>query len=298
MPRQFNANFLTGGLGEALAKQNEITLAALRKDGHLPAVVISPPKGKNFVVFGKTSIEAGPLIPTGNQKLDERIGARLVGDWPFTHDLGLHREFAAMGRHLVGDVGRPIVWPDMKKVAEEARAARAPMSDETKEKLRALSAAKPRSVGDETARALEGKTLPEVYEVAAKALGEDVKALIDKYKHLNPGQQRMVCGNRMRAKWKAENLYAKTRGAGTNAGENERPSDGIIQSAPSPRVSTKGGEHEKGTAKSVQQVAAKPASGRPTGGAHLSRQVPDRAARRDPPAAGKQSGKRAKPKGR
>lgn len=167
---------------------------------------------------------AGHQVVTDKAMSDQRPGrtalrtpsGRLV--YP-GHDLDVFerdhveaKRHAKMGESLAGVDGRPpIVWPDMQKVAADAKAARPPMTEETKAKLRAHSIEKPRNVGDEIARMLEGKSLPEVYEAAAKYLGEDLKALTAKYAHLNPGQQRMVCGNRMRAKWKAENLNAKTR---------------------------------------------------------------------------------------
>jgi hypothetical protein len=53
--------------------------------------------------------------------------------------------------------------------------------------------------GDEIATKLIGKDLDTVYAAAAKALKEDEKDLRAKYKHLNPGMQRMNLGNRMRA---------------------------------------------------------------------------------------------------
>jgi len=57
-----------------------------------------------------------------------------------------------------------------------------------------------RDVGDETAKLLrEAGNLDEVYAIGAKFLREKEAVLRDKYKHLNPGQQRMVIGNRMRA---------------------------------------------------------------------------------------------------
>lgn len=52
--------------------------------------------------------------------------------------------------------------------------------------------------GDAVAEKLNGKTLDEVYALASKHLKEDVKALRDKYKHLNVGMQRMSLGNRLR----------------------------------------------------------------------------------------------------
>jgi hypothetical protein len=53
--------------------------------------------------------------------------------------------------------------------------------------------------GDAIAASLIGKDLDAVYAAAAKTLKEDEKDLRAKYKHLNPGMQRMNLGNRMRA---------------------------------------------------------------------------------------------------
>lgn len=52
--------------------------------------------------------------------------------------------------------------------------------------------------GDDVATTLRGKTLDEVYVAAAKKLKEPEKDLRAKYKHLNPGMQRMSLGNRLR----------------------------------------------------------------------------------------------------
>jgi hypothetical protein len=52
--------------------------------------------------------------------------------------------------------------------------------------------------GDDVATKLRGKTLDEVYAHAAKSLKEPEKDLRAKYKHLNPGMQRMSLGNRLR----------------------------------------------------------------------------------------------------
>ncbi len=52
--------------------------------------------------------------------------------------------------------------------------------------------------GDDVATKLRGKTLDDVYAYAAKQLKEPEKDLRTKYKHLNPGMQRMSLGNRLR----------------------------------------------------------------------------------------------------
>ena len=58
-------------------------------------------------------------------------------------------------------------------------------------------------IGDATAKRLRGFTLDEVYKLAAKELKESEKDLRARYRHLNPGMQRMNLGNRMRAAAKA-----------------------------------------------------------------------------------------------
>lgn len=52
--------------------------------------------------------------------------------------------------------------------------------------------------GDEVAQKLVGKSLDQVYAMAARACKVDEKELRAKYKGLNPGMQRMNLGNRIR----------------------------------------------------------------------------------------------------
>lgn len=52
--------------------------------------------------------------------------------------------------------------------------------------------------GDEVAIMLRGKTLDEVYQITSDWVGISVEELIERYKHLNAGQQRMNLGNRLR----------------------------------------------------------------------------------------------------
>ncbi len=55
-----------------------------------------------------------------------------------------------------------------------------------------------RDIGDEVAVLLRGKELDECYTAAARFLREPEDGLRQKYQHLNPGQQRMNLGNKMR----------------------------------------------------------------------------------------------------
>jgi hypothetical protein len=64
-----------------------------------------------------------------------------------------------------------------------------------------------RDVGDEVATRLRAcTTLDETYLAASQYLVVPVEELRAKYGHLNPGQQRMNLGNRMRAKWRKEHV--------------------------------------------------------------------------------------------
>lgn len=51
---------------------------------------------------------------------------------------------------------------------------------------------------DQVAKLLRGKSLEEVYAIAAEMMGIATEALVNKYFHLNPGHQRMCVGNSLR----------------------------------------------------------------------------------------------------
>jgi len=55
-----------------------------------------------------------------------------------------------------------------------------------------------KDVGDEAAVMLRGKSLDETYTAAARFLRVPENDLRTKYEHLNPGQQRMNLGNKIR----------------------------------------------------------------------------------------------------
>ena len=63
--------------------------------------------------------------------------------------------------------------------------------------------------GDDVAQLLRGMELVEIYELASAKLGIDMSELTLKYEHLNPGQQRMNLGNRLRKAFRdADRAYA------------------------------------------------------------------------------------------
>ena len=69
--------------------------------------------------------------------------------------------------------------------------------------------------GDAVATNLAGLSLEAVYSVASQALSTPVEDLQAKYRHLNPGQQRMNLGNRLRG------LVQKVDKANANLKEGE-----------------------------------------------------------------------------
>jgi hypothetical protein len=80
-------------------------------------------------------------------------------------------------------------------------------------KGRSPSGAKTLNCGDDVAAVLEGMTVEEVTDVFDKLTGS---ALDKDYSHLNPGQQRMIIGNRIRA-YVAKNENADLNKASASA---------------------------------------------------------------------------------
>ena len=70
--------------------------------------------------------------------------------------------------------------------------------------------------GDTIAQMLRGADLETVYKIGAKELGVKIEELKLKYGHLNPGQQRMNVGNRIRGAIRKREAQAKEqyRGSG------------------------------------------------------------------------------------
>ena len=60
----------------------------------------------------------------------------------------------------------------------------------------------PVATGDDLAMVLAGHGLDVIYSAAAVVLSTDESELRQRYSHLNPGQQRMNLGNRIRSTWK------------------------------------------------------------------------------------------------
>lgn len=56
--------------------------------------------------------------------------------------------------------------------------------------------------GDGTSKELEGLTLDEAYHHVADVTGEDVSDMVQRWAHLNVGQQRMLVGNKLRKFYK------------------------------------------------------------------------------------------------
>lgn len=66
----------------------------------------------------------------------------------------------------------------------------------------AASGKKSRDTGDAVAKDLRGMTLVDTYKRVASILDTDVTELVNKYNHLNEGQQRMCLGNRLRGHYR------------------------------------------------------------------------------------------------
>lgn len=171
-------HYITGALGEELARSNARVMEMFKEQGiplRRASLNICPPQFMAFV--------DSPTLRT----IRERI--------------------VAIGESLVDGGKRP---PPRMPTREEIAAITPPkpkMSEEVKVKLREKARAerieRPHDNGDPVARMLrDAKTLDDVYVIAAKKLKVPEKELRAKYGHLNPGQQRMNCGNRLRGAFK------------------------------------------------------------------------------------------------
>lgn len=173
-------HYLTGKLGEELARSNQRVVELLRAEGisvQRCSLNIDPPQ---FMAFVNTAT------------------MRQVAE-----------KFAAIGEAISG-IPKPVPRMPTREEVAAITPPKPKMSEEVKQKLREKAKesreVKPHDNGDPVARMLrDADTLDAVYAAAAKYLGVKEKELRDKYGHLNPGQQRMNCGNRMRGKFRKEN---------------------------------------------------------------------------------------------
>jgi dsDNA-specific endonuclease/ATPase MutS2 len=101
-----------------------------------------------------------------------------------------------------------------RKMAEALRAARARYQRTT-----AYSGNRSMDNGDDLANLLSGSTPKEVVLAAEALLGLDPGELWDKYQRLNPGQQRMNAGNRIRAAWKRGDCTVEEVGKALSAAD-------------------------------------------------------------------------------
>jgi len=116
-----------------------------------------------------------------------------------------HREWLGHPDNLEGALPEGSdVEPDEEAEEEEAEEPRSIIKKEYKQacvQTKIQRDGKTRTTqdcGDEIATMLRGKDLDDVYEYAAQVLGVALADLYAKYEHLNPGQQRMTLGNRIR----------------------------------------------------------------------------------------------------
>lgn len=149
----------------------------------------------------KLLIDGGHLNPDGTSKRSviEKAGGDITLYEAYCGKNGslVDPKLAAMGRAIAGVAARPEIVMPPKGYKSEMWRPPTPMPEDVKKRMKQL--AKPKDNGDHVAGLLRPcETLDQVYAAAAKYLKVKEKELRDKYGHLNPGQQRMNCGNRMR----------------------------------------------------------------------------------------------------
>lgn len=89
---------------------------------------------------------------------------------------------------------------EVEQELKESKSGLARAADYNYEPCIAASGKKSKDNGDEVALELRGQSLEFAYQRAAEYLEVTESSLRAKYSHLNPGQQRMCLGNRIRGK--------------------------------------------------------------------------------------------------
>lgn len=127
------------------------------------------------------------------------IKLRFNGDTPSYHGLLRMAQDPTVGdkRHSF------FVHPDELDLAPKLTVAAELVGRSPSKALADAKARGEKDVGDPVAVMLrDAKSLDDVYKIGAKYLNLKEADLRAKYGHLNPGQQRMNVGNKMRAAWR------------------------------------------------------------------------------------------------
>lgn len=129
---------------------------------------------------------------------------RAPADWSVSHFVRISDKRVREDSPEVKDSTSFFVHPDLLDLAPVNRNpyGRQPtMADVKRREVQRTTGL--RDNGDEVAELLRSaKTLDDVYRIGARFLGVKEAELRAKYEKLNPGQQRMCVGNRMRGKAK------------------------------------------------------------------------------------------------
>jgi hypothetical protein len=192
-----------GNNPQATAKKRvkETATPAIDEYGRPPVIPFTIPKTHYPNKHAPGSLKRGDVVWYGGQKYyvenaqltwdkgtHVRIGSKLPHPDPL-YPLPVEREsfYTHADNLLITNPNRiPVVEHTMKVKAVNGE-----------KKVRTV-----RDVGDEVAKLL--RETKDIYAVAAKYLDVKPDALHKKYGHLNPGQQRMCLGNKMRAHGKSK----------------------------------------------------------------------------------------------
>lgn len=204
-PESSSGVVYTGARGEAPPPSDPVPPEVLARVRTIKAWEGPPPQEGDIVFYrgNRYWVEAAPAAFSPETSPWVRIGDKPVPKPIIEPTTGLR-----VHRPLNNDRESFYVHPDLLKPLPpdfNRKATRLPTVASVARAERAKSGS--RDVGDEIATRLrECGDLESVYRCAAEYLREPVEALKKKYAHLNPGQQRMNLGNRMRAKWKKEHV--------------------------------------------------------------------------------------------
>lgn len=123
---------------------------------------------------------------------------RVPKDWTFSASIRIADKPPAPGKEADHHRTTFYVHADCVDVAPTKGTRYDKQTTMAQEQQKARAKSGQTDVGDEAAEMLRGKSIDEAYGIVADVVKVPELALRQKYSHLNPGQQRMNLGNKLR----------------------------------------------------------------------------------------------------
>lgn len=173
--------------------------AAITVEPFIPTPIPEAMKSKKF---SPEDLPAGTPVFYRGERYFIEVGRK---DWNYSAHVYISDTKTRDGEGTAKTANRFAVHPDLLEIAPTVKGFAAKQPTQKAVIAKAERQAKGiADAGDIVAETLRGLDLDSVYAAAAAFMNIDEQELRDKYSRLNPGQQRMNCGNRMRS-WLKKN---------------------------------------------------------------------------------------------